>query len=113
MRTGNGCWQHPPVLPEESIAMRSATRSSRIMSIMLLPSTYSEWLRVSKPSGLKLGVPSNWVIRSAIKLEYGQKLTLENDVVFALQESFQAAAPVETAHPQAADRYVSTPAQGP
>src|SRR5436309_6728184 len=33
--------------------MRSAIRSSRIMSTRLVPSTYSEWLLKSRPSGLK------------------------------------------------------------
>ena len=50
----------------DSMAMRSATRSSLIISMRVVPSTYSEWLRVSMPSGLKFGSPPSCVMRSAI-----------------------------------------------
>ena len=46
--------------------MRSATRSSLIMSTSESPSTYSAWLREVSPSGLKFGAPPSWVMRSAI-----------------------------------------------
>src|SRR6266849_3390579 len=39
------------------MAMRSATRSSLIMSASESPSTYSAWLRVASPSGEKFGAP--------------------------------------------------------
>ena len=47
--------------------MRSATRSSLIMSTSELPSTYWEWLREASPSGLKFGSPPSCVMRSAIR----------------------------------------------
>src|SRR6266545_3259334 len=37
--------------------MRSATKSSLIMSTSDAPPIYSEWLRVMSPSGEKFGVP--------------------------------------------------------
>src|SRR5215472_4406949 len=49
----------------DSIAIRSATRFSLIMSVRLSPGLYSEWLRVASPSGLKFGSPPIWVILSA------------------------------------------------
>lgn len=36
--------------------MRSATRSSLIMSTSVCPSTYSEWLRISRPFGIEVGL---------------------------------------------------------
>ena len=50
----------------DSMAIRSATRSSRIIAIVSSPSMYSLWLRESMPSGLKFGSPPSCVMRSAI-----------------------------------------------
>jgi hypothetical protein len=50
----------------DSIAMRSATRSSRSISCVVVPATYSLWLRVTMPSGLKFGSPPSCVMRAAI-----------------------------------------------
>ena len=44
--------------------MRSATRSSLIMSISVSPSTYSECERASSPSGFRLGAPWSWTMRA-------------------------------------------------
>src|SRR5580692_1323834 len=51
----------------DSIAIRSANRSSLSMERRSVPSAYSEWLRDAKPSGLKLGSPLSWVMRVAIQ----------------------------------------------
>ena len=47
------------------MATRSATRSSLTISAMVLPSTYSAWLRSVSVSGLKSGSPCSWVMRVA------------------------------------------------
>jgi len=47
------------------MAIRSATRFSRIMSTRFSPSAYWEAARVVMPSGFMLGLPPSWLMRSA------------------------------------------------